>query len=271
MSLFSHVEPTAQQLAGAAPTFASILIVDDQRFDRTRLKKLCGTLGFNTHLDEADSLQAMHDRLSKERFDLILLDYHLTDGTGLQGVDAIRADPVNKGAAIIMITGTENSDVALQALTMGFSDYLTKDELSEETLQRAAITALQKAQLTRGMARKSTKEVQMHDTLRSFSRECAKDIKPIVSRMMRQMRELREIDQISPEDAVQRVERVEGSLRRLWNFLEDLDELGAQSPSPTVSGVRSTNDIQLRVPSHQPVKANKKLVRTPSVFRRRPD
>lgn len=273
MSLYSHVEPTLQQRAAAAPEFASILIVDDQRFDRTHLKRLCADLAFTTHIDEADSLASLRDRLTKERFDLILLDYHLTDGTGLDGVEIIRADTVNQNAATIMITGTEEANIAVQALKMGFSDYLTKDELSSETLKRASITALQKAQLAHGMATQTLQRVKLHDDLRSFSRECAKDIKPIVSRMMRQMRELREIDKLDPKEAVQRVERVEGSLRRLWAFLEDLDQLGADAPqtAPTVSSQRGVSGIQLRVPSAQPVKADKRLQKKPSVFRRRPD
>ena len=271
MSHFSHVEPTRHQRAATAPEFASILIVDDQRFDRTRLKKLCGTLGFNTHLDEADSLSAMRDRLRKERFDLVLLDYHLADGTGLEGVESIRSDPMNQNAATIMITGTEQEDIALQALKMGFSDYLTKDELSSETLKRATITALQKSQLFMGMTQGTKLPAKLPEDLRSFSRECAQDIKPIVSRLMRQMRELREIDQIPAEEANKRVEQVEGSLRRLWAFLEELDQIGADAPEPTIPTQRGINNIQLRVPSEQPARTAKRPLKTPSVFRRRPD
>lgn len=269
------VQPTALQQAASAPKFASILIVDDQRFDRTRLKKLCRTLGFTTHVAEADCLDALRDRLKKDRFDLILLDYHLPDGTGLEGVDLIRGDQVNRGAATVMITGTEQTDIAVQALKLGFSDYLTKDELSEETLSRAAISALQKAQLARGMAA----TLGMTDqTLQSFSRKCAQDIKPIVSSMMRQMRSLREIDQLQPEDALERVDRVEGSLRRLWAFLDDLDDMGsaAPAPRPTIpenrgAGGLVTSGINARVPSQRPRKTTAMTAKPPSVFRRRPD
>lgn len=272
----SPLQPTALQQAAAAPEFASILIVDDQLFDRTRLKKLCHQFDFTTHVAEADSLASLRDKLRKDRFDLILLDYHLPDGTGLEGVDLIRADRVNHSAATVMITGTEQADIAVQALKLGFSDYLTKDELSEDTLSRTAISALQKSQLTRGMA---AMPHPSSDSVQDFSRKCAQDIKPIVSRMMRQMRTLRDIDQLSPEEAQERVERMEGSLRRLWSFLDDLDDIGgtARAFNPSVPYIRRSDgppisSINARVPSERPVRpAPSHPSKPPSVFRRRPD
>jgi CheY-like chemotaxis protein len=278
MSHFTKIDVTPQQRAASAPEFASILIVDDQQYDRTRLKKMCRALSFSTQISDANSLAAMRKKLAYGRFDLILLDFHLTDGTGLQGVELIRADNVNNAAAVVMITGTEQRDVALQALKSGFCDYLTKDELSEETLTRTAITALQKSQLARGMIANEPQPSAIPASVQSFSRECAHDIKPIVSRMMRQMRELREIDHLSAEDAAQKVERVEGSLRRLWAFLDELDQLAKQSSNsmgPTVAGRRRhrakpPSSINVRVPSERLDLQATKRIKPPSIFRRQP-
>lgn len=261
--------------AAATPEFASILIVDDSEFDRTRLKKLCRAFDFTTHIVEAESLAALNDKLRKDRFDLILLDYHLTDGTGLQGVDAIRADPVNCTAATVMITGTEEANIALQALKLGFTDYLTKTEISEEALNRAATVALQKSQLARAVATLSGQRIIKNETVQSFSRGCAQDIKPIVSRIMRQMRSLREISKITPEGATARIEQIEASMRQLWVFLDELDHLGGISPasSPTLPETRSTNGppasvINARVPSLRPSRPASASAKPPSIFRR---
>jgi CheY-like chemotaxis protein len=277
MSQHTPIQQTRHHHAAQAPQFASILIVDDQRFDRSRLKRLCAQLEFITHVAEAESLAVLRDKLRKDRYDLILLDYHLTDGTGLEGVDAIRADTVNHSAAIVMVTGTQEHDIAVQALKMGMSDYLTKDELCAETLARTAITALQKAQLVRAAAAPVDLRPP-HHSVQQFSRDCAQDIKPIVSRMMRQMRELRDIERLAPEEALQRVDRVEGSLRRLWAFLDDLDQMGGRdkAKAPSVSARRgggpltTASSINLRVPSERP-RPSAKSSKPPSVFRRRPD
>lgn len=267
--------------SGAQPDFppgvASILIVDDQLFDRSRLRRMCGNLGFTTHINEAESLSAMRDRLKKDRFDLILLDHHLTDGTGLEGVDIIRADTVNYDAATVMVTGTNQAEVAVQAFKLGIDHYLSKEELTLENLRQATLEALRKAPLEEPLRAKTAQRSGGQDELRRFSRGCARDIKPIVSRMMRQMRELREFDDLPPEEAALRIERVEESMRRLWAFLEDLEQLGVDGPAavPTVALVRGDMDIraaslQLRVPSIMPEKSYKKPVKTPSVFRRAP-
>lgn len=278
MSQLTRIQQHPHQKAAVAPEFASILIVDDNDFDRSRLKKLCRAFDFTTHVMEASSLRDLRDRLKKDRFDLILLDYHLNDGTGLEGVDIIRADAVNCTAATVMITGTEQNDIAVQALRLGFSDYLTKDEISQQTLTRTAITALQKSQLARAMAGQMGQSEMINETVQSFSRGCAQDIKPIVSRIMRQMRGLREINQITPEDATARVEQVESSMRRLWVFLDDLDHLGgtAVATGPTVPVTRDSSappasGINVRVPSIRPKKPTVNPSKPPSIFRRRPD
>lgn len=177
-----------------------------------------------------------------------------------------------------MITGTEQNDIAIQALKLGSTDYLTKDEISEQTLNRAAITALQKSQLARAAAAQSGLQAITNETVQSFSRGCAQDIKPIVSRIMRQMRGLREIDQIKAEDAVERVEQVESSLRRLWVFLDELDHLGGTvvAGRPSVPATRGSNTppasgINARVPSVRPSKPAGPAGKPPSIFRRRPD
>jgi len=64
--------------------FVSIPIVDDECFDRKSLRHLCKDLPFATNLVEAASLHMSGDKLTKDHFDLILLDYHIADGTGLE-------------------------------------------------------------------------------------------------------------------------------------------------------------------------------------------
>lgn len=100
-------------------------MIDDQRFDRSRLLRLINGLEFNTHVVEADCLLRMRTMLEADKFDLILVDLNLPDGTGLQAVDAIHLDPRNRQAATIMITGEGQNDVAIEALKRGCSDDIT--------------------------------------------------------------------------------------------------------------------------------------------------
>lgn len=224
------------------PAFVSILIVDDQRFDRTRLQRLIATLDFDTHVVEADGLETMGTKLQLDKFDLILLDYNLSDGTGLQALEAIRLDPKNRQAATIMIAGDGQSEIAIEALKRGCSDYITKDDLSPASLRRAAINALQKAHLSVDVETKETGRKEMERLLQRFSSECADEIKPVLSRMMRQLRDFRDTQEQNPDLAAEHYEKIEKSCMRLWDFLEDLEQyqgtdLVTRALGPATSGL----------------------------------
>ncbi len=208
----------------SVPDFASILIVDDQRFDRTRLRRLIQTLDFDTHIVEADRLETMGTCLEADTFDLVLIDYYLPDGNGLQALDAVQMSAKNRNAATIMVTGDGHTDIAIEALKRGYSDYITKDDLTPEAFKRASINALQKSRLSIGLESHDTRRQQIEQVLQRFSSECAKEIKPVVSRMMRQLRDLRDAKDLSREQTTERHDKIEKSCMRLWDFLNDLDQ-----------------------------------------------
>lgn len=218
--IHANIRPDLTRL----PDFASILIVEDQRFDRLRLKRLISELEFTTHVAEADCLETMGTMLQRDTFDLVLMDYNLPDGNGLLGLDAVRLDPKNRNAAIIMVTGDGQSEIAIEALKRGCSDYITKDDLSLESFRRASINALQKSSLSIGIETQDNKRKQIEGVLEKFSSECAGEIKPVVSRMMRQLRDLRDTPSLTVEQVAERHGKIEQSCMRLWEFLNDLDE-----------------------------------------------
>ncbi len=222
MSQMGKIHAKLQPSVTALPKFASILIVDDQRFDRARLLRLIDELEFDTHVVQADCLETMGAKLQSDKFDLIFVDYNLPDGTGLQALDAIRLDPRNRQAAIIMIAGDGQNEIAIEALKRGCSDYITKDDISASSFRRASINALQKSHLAIGMETQDSKRKQMEEALERFSTECANEIKPVVSRVMRQLRDLREAPALSADQLADRYDRIERSCMRLWEFLDDL-------------------------------------------------
>lgn len=242
--IHARIRPEATQL----PQLASILIVDDQRFDRTRLRRLINALEFETHVVEADRLESMGVMLQRDKFDLILIDYNLPDGNGLMALDAIRLDPKNRQAATIMIAGDGQSEIAIEALKRGCSDYITKDDLSVVAFRRVAINALQKSSLSIGMETQDVKRQQIEAVLERFSTECASEIKPVLSRMMRQLRDLREPPHLTAAQASERFGRIENSCMRLWDFLNDLEQYeGTDLSEATLSGPGKKD------PMHKPV------------------
>jgi len=117
-----------------------VLLVDDSEFDRTRIRRLSNDMSIPMLLTEASSFAQMQDLLSGQRFDLILIDYHLGDADGLEVIRLLKDTPLQRNAGTIMITGNERVEVATSAFRDGCDDFIAKSAITasvfEETVER---------------------------------------------------------------------------------------------------------------------------------------
>jgi len=109
---------------------AKILLVEDDTTFATILENFLTKKGFD--VDVKYSVKSGIAALKQDTFHLILLDYRLGDGIGLDIVDAIRAE----GKAIPSIIMTSFNDVrtAVKAIRQGVYDYITKPVNPDELL-----------------------------------------------------------------------------------------------------------------------------------------
>lgn len=135
------------QLAAARATdtafsvpMLQVLLVDDSEFDRTRIRRLSEDISIPMLLTEASSFAQMQDLISGQRFDLILIDYHLGEADGLQVIRLLKDTPLQRNAGTIMITGNERVEVATSAFRDGCDDFIAKSAITapvfEETVER---------------------------------------------------------------------------------------------------------------------------------------
>ena len=109
---------------------ANILLVED---DKTFIQILQGFLikkGF-----EVDAINCIKDAITsieKKEYQLILLDYRLPDGIGLDLIKLLRSK--NNKTPIIVITSFLDIRTAVNAVKMGAFDYITKPVMPEELL-----------------------------------------------------------------------------------------------------------------------------------------
>ncbi len=94
-------EPMAGPAAGGAPPPATVLIVEEEEPLRSMLVGALGAAGYRVQVadDAADGLA----RLEQQRFDLVLTDLALRDGSGLQVARAVKR--MTPGTAVVLITG----------------------------------------------------------------------------------------------------------------------------------------------------------------------
>ncbi|MCB1960735.1 MAG: EAL domain-containing protein [Rhodocyclaceae bacterium] len=126
----------------ADQTPCRILLVDDDNALRRTLPHVLAQEGRS--FDECPNLGEAIARLERTRYDLILLDYRLPDGTGLDLLDWLAH--ARRDEAVVMISGEDAIDAAIGALRHGADDFVRKPYHVAQ-LQRAVHGALHKARL----------------------------------------------------------------------------------------------------------------------------
>jgi DNA-binding NarL/FixJ family response regulator len=114
------------------PKRIRVLFVEDHRLLADALSALVAreadieVVGIAGTVAEAKSM-------SRERLDVVLMDYHLPDGTGAEATRAIKARwPASR---IVMVTALTDDETVLESIQAGADGYLTKDRAAEEVVQ----------------------------------------------------------------------------------------------------------------------------------------
>ena len=132
----------------------SLLIVDDDpvfsRFVCQLVQALAGELPCSVTC--ADSAEAAEEMMRHSQFGLALVDYHLPRASGLDLLAKIRSLPLGQQPAVVMLTGSGNESVAVEAMKRGAKDYLKKDDVDVPSLMRALKNALAQKRLAEQVA-----------------------------------------------------------------------------------------------------------------------
>jgi CheY-like chemotaxis protein len=127
-----------------------ILIIDDSSEDRVIYRRFLEKDPAHEYIFlEADSGEMGLELYQSENPDCILLDYNLPDYTGLEFIKQLTDENGKIAVAIVIITGMANEFIAVEALKRGVRDYLVKDIIHAEALQKAIGNAIDKTSLQR--------------------------------------------------------------------------------------------------------------------------
>ncbi|MBU7585199.1 MAG: PAS domain S-box protein [Nostoc sp. TH1S01] len=80
--------------------------------------------------------------------DVILLDYLMPDGDGLEFLRQLRENLNNKQSAVIMLTGAGDEMIAVNAMKNGAQDYLVKNHFTPKALHSTIHHAVERIHLT---------------------------------------------------------------------------------------------------------------------------
>lgn len=101
-----------------------VLIVEDDVMYRDYTILALKRAFLNIQITEADSVESAMALLLHEKFDCVLLDYLLPDGSGTDLLKQL--SQYQQTCPVILLTGLDDDQIGLNALQDGAEDYLVK-------------------------------------------------------------------------------------------------------------------------------------------------
>lgn len=143
---FSELFDTARSVAKAPRSRKSTppllcVIMDDNDLDRKAIGRLAEKSRHNLHIFETATIAETRKLLAHQSADLLFADNRVPDGNGIEFAHSV----IRQGASaprVIVVTGEQDTNTAIEALRAGASDYLPKDEMTLDLFDGAIDNAL---------------------------------------------------------------------------------------------------------------------------------
>jgi sigma-B regulation protein RsbU (phosphoserine phosphatase) len=152
-----------------------ILVVDDQPENRDVLVKHLERQGHRTSQAE-DGPNALA-RLSREAFDLVLLDVDMPEMEGYLVLERMKADPQLQHLPVIMISAVDEIETVVRCIEAGAEDFLPKP--FDPTLLRARIEASLEKKFLRDQERSHLHRIE--ETQKRLANELLEAARYVVS------------------------------------------------------------------------------------------
>jgi len=149
MNMNQPVEPKmalsqTQNLAVAMAGEALVMMVDDEEVVIDLIQAYLDSAGYRRFISTTDPRKAL-ELMLRERPQVVLLDINMPGMSGLQIMQAMRADPSLQHVPVIVLTGVNDPETKLRALGLGASDFLGKPVDESELVLRLRNTLAAKA------------------------------------------------------------------------------------------------------------------------------
>jgi DNA-binding NarL/FixJ family response regulator len=115
----------------AGPKRIRVLLVDDHQL---LTGSLAAVLSREPDIEVVGQAGTVADAraMSRDRLDVVLMDYRLPDGTGAEATRAIKARWPS--AHVVMLTALNDDETVLESIQAGADGYLTKDRAVDEVV-----------------------------------------------------------------------------------------------------------------------------------------
>lgn len=122
-----------------------VLLIEDNPLDARCVEGMLALSGDRFELTHVQTLAEGLDILARKMADVVLLDMTLPDSCGLETFT--RASKCAGEIPIVVVTGNDDAQTALEAVRAGAQDYLVKSEMHNHLLVRALHYAVERGKL----------------------------------------------------------------------------------------------------------------------------
>ncbi len=118
-----------------------VLIVDDDDIDRQMISRTLRRADGETLIVMAATVDEGIARYAEGPFDVVLLDYRMPGRDGIEMLHHLSERRGTGGAAIIVLSTSQEESLALACLKAGAEDFISKSEITHERIRRAIMHA----------------------------------------------------------------------------------------------------------------------------------
>jgi len=207
-----------------------VLLVEDNPGDATLidryLRDLSGGAMARPVVTHVESLTAAVDRLDEDSFDVVLLDLGLPESNGIDTLerfqDHVETDAGHPAVAIVVLTGLNDDETAVEAIQRGAQDYLVKDNIDGNVIERAVRYALERHEQEQQLRRQN-------ERLDQFASVVSHDLRNPLSIAMGNIEVVRETE--DPDAVDTSADKAADALARMDELIDDLLTIAREGKS----------------------------------------
>jgi two-component system cell cycle response regulator len=123
-----------------------VLLIEDNPGDARLIQEtLFDTVNVEFDVQWVDMLDKGIELISKTPFDVVLLDLSFPDSQGIETIIVVREQA--RVVPIVVLTGLDDEEMAIQAVQHGAQDYLIKGEVNSSVIMRSMRYAIERHRL----------------------------------------------------------------------------------------------------------------------------
>lgn len=225
-----------------------ILVIEDHEADFLLLKAMLGeTENRKFELVNAPTLEKGLDYLENDFFELIVLDLTLSDSEGFSTFQTVFNNSHN--IPIIVLSGVEDSKLAIKTVQNGAQDYLLKGKIDRFSLRRSVDYAIERHLLLGELKRANARILKQQETI--IKEERIKALLELAGATAHELNqpltvllgniELLGINKNSPEKLDRYLAKIEGAGERIAKTISKIQNLKYDDTVPYIGKERIIN------------------------------